>query len=190
MSQTAKAQETARRISAAAAVLFAERGFEATTIAAVAESAKVATGTVMLHFGSKSQLATAVFSDHIAETVRGALGRVPGDELMDDLASFVKPIYRWYDDHGSFAPDLLREALFSDGPWAAHYAETVAVTIGEFANIVQRHTRRSDTAAVAESLLADYLLVLMQGLRGTFETVDAQTAHFTTLAQTHFTRRR
>lgn len=185
MPQTAKARATAKRIADVAAELFARNGYPATTIANVGSEAGVAPGTVMLHFGSKSQLATAAFADQIRAVVNDARPNARGATLTDDLADFVRPIYAWYASHASFAPDLLREALFSDGPWAAHYANTVRNTVETFASIIASHGNGgSSIELIAEGLLADYLLVLFQGLRGTFDSVEAQLAHFLDLAST------
>lgn len=186
MAQTSKAQATARRISTAAAALFAEHGYDDTTIAAVAEASDVAVGTVMLHFGSKSQLATAVFSNQIATLVAGAQKNLPGEDLMGDLDAFVGQFFAWYDERLRYAPDLLRECLFSSGPWAQYYAQTVLATSAAFQNIVTTHTGRADAPAVAEGLIGDYLVVLLQGFRGLFNDVDHQTTHFLKVAATRF----
>lgn len=184
--QTPKAQATTKRIAAEAARLFFEQGYGATTVAEVARAAGVAAGTVMLHFGSKSALATAAFADRIAETVATAAAARTGTSVSADLTSLVAPLYRWYDQHQVVANDLLREALFTDGPWGDYYARTVAQTVVSFAEVVEAHGSLSgaDAEVVAEGLLADYLLVLLQGLRGRFESVDAQVDYFLALAQT------
>lgn len=183
--QTAKAQATAQRIADAAAELFARHGFDNTTIGAVAESAQVAPGTVMLHFGTKSQLATAAFADQIRDVVEASRRAAKGASVGDELAQFVRPIYDWYARNASFAPDLLREALFSEGPWSQHYEQTVASTVAAFAEIVERHHPSRDTAVIAEGLLGDYLLVLLRSFRQTEVELDT-VARFVRLAATRF----
>lgn len=187
MAKTPKAQATAQRIADAAAALFAQEGYQATTVTDVAEAAAVAPGTVMLHFGSKSQLATAAFADHIAAVVSASRPTGHSASLVDDLLAFVTPIYEWYSQSASFAPDLLREALFSDGPWAEHYADTVTHTVEAFAFIIAGHVEAdAPIALLAEGMLADYLLVLFQGLRGRFDAVADQAEHFGDLAASRF----
>jgi len=188
VAQTQKSQRTAARIAAAAGELFFTQGYAETTIAQVAAASEVATGTVMLHFGSKSELATAAFADRIAAIVQdsaAALEASPGESMREELAAFVRPIYAWYGRNAEVAPDLLREALFADGPWADHYGRTVAATVAVFAKICERHRPSlPDAALVGEGLLADYLIVLLRGLRGTFATIEDQVDRFSDLATT------
>lgn len=184
--QTAKAQATANRIVTAASELFFADGYDATTVVAVADAAGVATGTVLSHYGSKSELATAAFANEIRDLVQAASATVPHASVTADLAHFVRRLYSWYDERGGVAPELLRQALFSRGPWADYYRQAVAQTVEVFAAIVVEHLDVPDGSSplVGEGLLADYLLVLMQGLSGAFASVDDQVAHFTTLSET------
>jgi len=65
-SRTERARRTRSRILEAAHRLFVERGYPATTIRAVAESAGVAVPTVELLFGTKPRLLTSVIDVAIA----------------------------------------------------------------------------------------------------------------------------
>lgn len=69
-------RNTEQRILAAARELFAERGFERTTIRAVASAAQVDPALVMQYFGSKQEL----FSQAVRISVAGAEDRVAGAE--------------------------------------------------------------------------------------------------------------
>lgn len=193
MARTPKAQATASRIGEAAATLFLERGFEATTIAEVAAAAGVASGTVLLHFGSKSELATAAFALNISGAVSDAVASLPDASARLQVSHIVEHLYRWYRTHGDLATVLLRESLFSTGVTADQYSGAVADTVRAFQQICAAELPESDrfrdaqarathTAHLGEGLLADYLLVLVQGLRGRFETVESQVEHFNRLA--------
>jgi AcrR family transcriptional regulator len=73
--------ETRRRITTAARELIAEGGYVAAPVAAVAERANVAVGTVYRHFPSKSDLFAEVFreaSQHEVDAMRTAMETVPG----------------------------------------------------------------------------------------------------------------
>src|SRR5260370_1277953 len=80
------AQATRERILAAARVLFSREGFEAVTIAAIAERAAVATPTIYAAFGSKTRLLVRVrgwppdvYQGWLAELlVRSLLAPEPG----------------------------------------------------------------------------------------------------------------
>jgi AcrR family transcriptional regulator len=70
-------------IERAALRLFAERGYEATTVADVAAAAEVAPRTVSLHFPTKLDLALSQ-GNAAAERLTAALaGRAPGEPVID-----------------------------------------------------------------------------------------------------------
>jgi len=72
--------QVARHIAREAARLFAERGYEATSVREIVEAAGVAKPTLYYHFGSKEGLAKALLSDPLDELVE-RLGRiVEGEE--------------------------------------------------------------------------------------------------------------
>jgi AcrR family transcriptional regulator len=75
-------RNTEQRILAVARELFAERGFERTTIRAVASAAQVDPALVMQYFGSKQQL----FSQAVRVTVAGTEDRprTGGPEALTD----------------------------------------------------------------------------------------------------------
>ncbi|MER7578060.1 TetR family transcriptional regulator [Streptomyces sp. NPDC126514] len=70
--------------------LFAERGFEATTIADIAQRAEVSARTVTLYFPSKLDLAlaqSAAMADRLAATLHE---RQPGRRTVDALEAWVR----------------------------------------------------------------------------------------------------
>lgn len=58
---------TRERLAAAAAQLFAERGYAATSVAAIGEAAGMSRGLVNFHFATKEKLLHAVIEDLVAE---------------------------------------------------------------------------------------------------------------------------
>jgi AcrR family transcriptional regulator len=77
----ARRAETRRRITTAARELIAEGGYIAAPVAAVADMAGVAVGTVYRHFPSKSDLFAEVFreaSQHEVDAMRAAIEATPG----------------------------------------------------------------------------------------------------------------
>lgn len=70
--------------------LFADRGFEATTIADIAAAAEVSPRTVTLYFPSKLELATSHF-DTFADRLGAALrGRPDGQTTLDALEHWLR----------------------------------------------------------------------------------------------------
>ncbi len=70
-------------IAATARRLFAERGFDAVTVAEVAAAADVSEKTVFNHFPTKEDLAFAGREEGIALLVANIAGRAPGASVLD-----------------------------------------------------------------------------------------------------------
>src|SRR3712207_2803411 len=70
-------------IAATARRLFAERGFDAVTVAEVAAAADVSEKTVFNHFATKEDLAFAGREEGIAQFVAGITERPPGTSVLD-----------------------------------------------------------------------------------------------------------
>ena len=84
-----KKQRTREAIAAAAMELFAERGFDAITVADVARAADVATATVFNYFPRKEDLVynrLETFEDELLAAIRE---RAAGESVLDAFARFV-----------------------------------------------------------------------------------------------------
>jgi AcrR family transcriptional regulator len=80
----ARKKRAARQaIAATARRLFAERGFEAVTVAEVAAAAQVSEKTVFNHFPTKVDLAFAGREEGLARLVADIKGRPPGASVLD-----------------------------------------------------------------------------------------------------------
>jgi AcrR family transcriptional regulator len=93
----ARRAEVRERITTAARELIAEGGYVAAPIAAVADRAGVAVGTVYRHFPSKSDLFAEVFreaSQHEVDAMREAAAAKPGASAADRVATGVEAFAR------------------------------------------------------------------------------------------------
>ncbi|MFD4461369.1 TetR/AcrR family transcriptional regulator [Nocardia sp. NPDC058480] len=98
MARTADPALQAQRraaITGAAAVLFAERGFDATPVTAIAHAVGLSSATVFHYFGDKRGVFRAIFEQDLA-TSRALVERhsEPGDPLaaiLDMVAELVEP---------------------------------------------------------------------------------------------------
>ncbi|MFD4861895.1 TetR/AcrR family transcriptional regulator [Streptomyces atratus] len=93
MAEGARERGKARRREAilrAAYKLFAERGFEAATIADIAEIAEVSPRTVTLYFPSKLDLATSHLADFTAQLSRALDEREPGVTTLEALERWLR----------------------------------------------------------------------------------------------------
>lgn len=84
-----KKQRTRDAIARAALELFAERGYQATTLADIAEAADVSTRTIFAYFASKEDI---LFCDYAAmrDALAGALAERPGGkDALGTLRDFI-----------------------------------------------------------------------------------------------------
>lgn len=108
---TRKAEETRRRILEAALALFAERGFEATTMRDVASRAGVATGAAYYYFGSKDELVLEFYRDSqtLAESLAAErLGG--GGDLKTRIALLLDAKFEQFGPHRKMLAALFRIA--------------------------------------------------------------------------------
>ncbi|HEU5212074.1 MAG TPA: helix-turn-helix domain-containing protein, partial [Gaiellaceae bacterium] len=84
-----KKQETRRRIGEAAHRLFEERGFDAVTVASVAEAADVSEGTVFNYFPTKEDLFYTGMEAFEAELVEAVRRREPGTSVIAAFRDFI-----------------------------------------------------------------------------------------------------
>jgi AcrR family transcriptional regulator len=84
-----KKEATRRQIAETARRLFAERGFEAVTVAEIAESADVSEATVFNYFPRKEDLVfwrLETFEEDLLRTIRE---REPGESVLDGFRRFI-----------------------------------------------------------------------------------------------------
>jgi len=114
--QTAKAKDTRRRILETALVLFRRRGFEETTMRAIAEEAGMATGAAYYYFESKDSLVAAFYEEArvaIHDRVNDALQH--RTTLRERLTATIEIKFEYF----ASQRDLLR-TLFSRAADPAH----------------------------------------------------------------------
>src|SRR3954470_4849743 len=78
-----KKRATRDAIATTARRLFAERGFDAVTVAEVAVAADVSEKTVFNHFATKEDLAFAGREQGLAQFVTAIAERSPGESILD-----------------------------------------------------------------------------------------------------------
>jgi AcrR family transcriptional regulator len=84
-----KKQQTRQAISDAARSLFAERGFDAVTVAEVAREADVSEGTVFNYFPTKEDLFYEQMEAFESELIEAVRERPPGESVLAAFRRFV-----------------------------------------------------------------------------------------------------
>ncbi len=121
----------------AAFTLFAERGYQATTIADIAAAAEVAPRTVAMYFPSKQDIAMARFTatmDSLTEAIRGL---APGQSVTEALGRWLRA-YEAAADRD--LTDLALRMFAANPELNALRSARMAETIAEGAVLVARET--------------------------------------------------
>ncbi len=84
-----KKQQTRQAIAAAAFEMFAERGFDAVTVAAVARRADVSEATVFNYFPTKEDLVYGRLAEFEEALVRTVRERAPGRSVIAAIGAFL-----------------------------------------------------------------------------------------------------
>src|SRR5919205_4244835 len=100
-------------IAATARRLFAERGYDAVTVAEVAAAADVSEKTVFNHFPTKEDLAFAGREQGIAQFVAAITERAPGSSLLDVFRGLTHTVLEVFVAGGD--EDLLAVARITRG---------------------------------------------------------------------------
>ncbi len=104
-----KKQKTRELIATTALALFAERGYQATTVAEIAEATEVSERTVYAYFPTKEDI---LFSDQLAFELSLATAlaeRKPGTEALDVLRDFFVDNLSGFDDQARVRWQIVRK---------------------------------------------------------------------------------
>lgn len=161
-----KKRRTRETIAATALQLFAEHGFQGTTIAHIAAAAEVAPRTVSSYFPVKEELA---FPDHVEaiESLRLALrDRAAGDSALEILRTWLDDaVAKWLEKPEEMA--LRRRVIESDPALRAYelrvidemrdiLGEEIARDLGAEAQDLEPRLAATATVAVFEELGAHF----------------------------------
>jgi AcrR family transcriptional regulator len=105
-----KKQQTRERIAREALKLFAERGYDETTLAEIAEAADVAPRTIFAYFDSKEDIVLCKESTLLDALKTKLDERPPGTTTVDALRAFLSTIEPLDDDA------MLRKQILSSNP--------------------------------------------------------------------------
>jgi AcrR family transcriptional regulator len=156
-----KKQQTRQAIHRAAMELFAERGFDATTIADIAAAADIAPRTFFSYFASKEEVVFEGFEELYADFDRVLRERPPGTTALEALRTWLADAVR------RFAPNAeherLEARLVQESPSVAacdlqhtkrienRLAEAVALDLGEPPDALRPRLVAATTIAAFQS---------------------------------------
>lgn len=162
----AKGEQTRTLILETALRLFREKGYDRTTMRAIAKEAGVSTGNAYYYFGSKEHLVQG-FYDRIAADHRAAVRPVleRETELEPRLAGVLQAWLDLAEPYHEFAAQFFKNAADPDSPLSPFSAESEHAR--EAAIDVHREVLAGSTAKVAPELreiLPDLMWLSQMGL--------------------------
>lgn len=156
----------------AAKARFESLGLEATSIRDVAKDAKVATGTVLLHFPDKKDLLHAAFYEELLDTWARAKALPPTKDLHADLCAIADAFFAYYAARPRLSRTLLKESLFADPPWQERFVGQIADVQARVVHLTEAAKRRGefslglDAALLGAAFFSFYYFALLAWAQG------------------------
>lgn len=154
-SRADKKQDKRERIKHAAWALFCEKGYEETTTRAVAERARVATGTLFLYARDKRDLLFLVMHDRLAQAVDEAFEALPRKSpLLDQWMHIFARIFAMYGEQPALGAAFVRLLPGAEGPGADKVNALTFAFVHRLATLTHEAQERGEVAAEVPPLLA------------------------------------
>ena len=161
-----------QKIRSAAYRLFSERGYDDTTIRAIARRAGVGLGTVFAYAADKRDLLFLIFNDELAALTEAALAEIDDRRsLLDQVLRVFRAHYRYFARQPELSRFMLRELTFYvAGPEAQRFqASRIRLERGLTALVdrakAQRRLRsRESSVVIARALFSLYQAELRRWL--------------------------
>jgi AcrR family transcriptional regulator len=100
-------EETRERLLSAAADAFAQRGYDGTRVADIAQAAGVSNGALYAHFGSKAELLVAALRVHGKKLLADQFAADPGRPVVDLLLDIGRGLPRRREPRGHLVVEAL-----------------------------------------------------------------------------------
>ncbi|MCK2215575.1 TetR/AcrR family transcriptional regulator [Actinomadura sp. ATCC 31491] len=157
------AAETRERLLAAAAEVFAARGYDGTRVADIAAAAGVSNGALYAHFGSKAELIVAALRAHGREKLAAVVAADPGRSATELLLVLGRSLSRRRDAPGYLVVEALTAAR-RDADMASPMHDYVGERAEWLAGLVRAAQRAGELdPALPADALAHFCLLLSMG---------------------------
>ncbi len=181
--------ETHQHILETAKKLFLEKGYNKTTMRDIALCAKIAIGTIFLHFPDKASLLAATLHKDIDDVHRQAYETLPAEgTLTEILAHPIKMTYSHFARTPELSKTWLKEILFMEGPWGDQFNILVGKMIERITRVLLdaqgqgRLRPDSNCDVLAGGIMSHYYTMLITGVRRDLD-IEAQYTLFTLLIE-------
>lgn len=159
--------ETYALILESARFLFETKGFEKTTIRAIALHAGIAIGTSYKHFKNKTSILAAAFYDDLSRLLKEATKTMPYEvSLHEQFEHLVKFNMSFYTSKPQLSREYLRHIAFADEEWLEKieiFEKSYLTKVNELVYSAHQRgeiTPNKDCQVIAFTLMANYFFVL------------------------------
>jgi len=133
------------RISTATRELFAEHGYDGTTLRAIAQRSDVALGTIALYAQDKRELVVMLFNLLIPPLIEGARGNIdPKASLVENMVNFYEYFYIAFEKDQRLYRIVLGQ-IFNTAKGSIHSKQhkKIRIRLMEVLNSIAEHARDS-----------------------------------------------
>lgn len=189
-------EDTRRIVLEAAYALFAEKGYEQTTMRVLAERAGVGLGTIFKHFPDKPSILAAAFEEDLNSAIQNAFITLPPSGITSQLIHITEHLYSFYAANPGFSKALIKEVLFLEGEHGETLHGQLQTFLDAIVDLIEKAIDREElkpNTPSREGALAYwsfYFTGLIQGLTTPSFNVSEQLAVVERLIHTHFFYRR
>ncbi len=169
--RAAQKAETRARILDAARALFEEKGYEDTTMRAVATRANVASGTIFVHFADKGELLIEALLEDLHQVDAEVFTTLPADApLVDQVLHLARVSYAYWGRRPSLSRVLIQKMWFVSGEAGDRYRAESVQFLQMGAGLLEQAKQRGeladdcDTLATVQAIYAFHYFTLIANL--------------------------
>ncbi len=176
---TAKGEATRAHLLRTAAVVFAEQGYAATTMAQLIDASGLTKGAFYFYFRSKAELALAVLGEQKTRFLDRVVAALAGRErAVDELLAMVPVMVELIEsDPAAWSVTRLARELAGEPQLTARVRASMAAWVALVAGVVRRAQAEGDLRAhVDADALAAVLVAAFDGLKSLTDVLDGPRA--------------
>ena len=172
--------------------LFTEKGYEKTTMRALAENAGVGLGTIFKHFPDKPSILSAAFEEDLNAVLQEVFRTLPPLGITSQLIHISNHLYSFYAKNPTFSRALIKEVLFLEGDHGEVLHEQLQKFLDTIANLIGNAVQNGElspdtqTSDAATAYWSFYFTGLLLGLMEPSFNVSAQLTLLERLIDKHF----
>jgi len=188
----AQKEDTRKMILDSAYLLFAENGYEKTTMRALAKHAGIGLGTIFKHFPDKPSLLAAAFQDERNIIAKNPFRSLPQSGLKNQLLHITHGLYSFYASNTNLSRTLIKEVLFLEGEHGRTLDTQLTAFLADIEDLFDKAIEKGELPADTNSkdgalaFWSFYFTILLKGLKQRSFDIDQQQLIIEKMITNHF----